>query len=651
MPAFVKALNNVDFPTFGKPTIPHFKLMTVPQRPAGKCMRCVLRAALTSLALLLCALPAAAAPATASRAVAITDMQAQVDAHELGTVWMDARGTATLEQVLQGAGTAFQPGRADQIHSLGEQGQLWMRWRLVRSRNVENGWVLVFPMPALDAVTLYQQNERGQWVAQTAGDTLAVSSWPEAGRYPHFRLELPSGQPREIYARIRHLTPANFPVQLLSQSAYDERIQVEYLGLGLTFGALLLLIIACVAQGLVYRDGVYAWYAAYALVTTLGVASYTGAAAHLLWPGFGALGDAPQAMLALLAGAAAILFVRNLIGIAGRHHLVDRLVGVLGLVGIGLAVLFPFLSKGPGLAVAGAYLAGATMTNVWIALAAWRRGDQVGGWVLAAYVPLTLAVLMAVMRMFGWLPVSFGSQYAIVVALAIEVPLLLVALNIRSRERHGAEIREVALSTQDALTGLLAAHLFHDRLRQVVARYRRDADNAAIVFIDLVNYPAIKAQFGSSVAEQSLLRSVIKLRRLLRDVDTVSRIGEARFGLILEGISSRIVVTDRAARLIAAGLMPLKGLKPEVTLQFHTAAVMLEERMGEPHELVDALDGLLASMSPRTRRPIRFLEPVTTQPAPLETDSALLGADSALPTEPATVSGSVISINRNASSK
>jgi len=262
-------------------------------------------------------------------------------------------------------------------------------------------------------------------------------------------------------------------------------------------------------------------------------------------------------------------------------------------------------------------------------------------------VPLTLAVLASVVRMFGWLPVSFVTQYAIVVAMAIEVPLLLVALSIRSRERHGAQIRELALSTQDALTGLLAAHLFHDRLRQVVARYRRHGGNAAVVFIDLVNYTQIKTQFGPPVAEQSLLRSVIKLRGLLRDVDTVSRIGEARFGLIIEGVTSRTAVTDRAARLIAAGLMPLKALKPEVTLQFHIAAVLLEERVDEAEELESALNDLLASMSPRTRRPIRFLDPQTTEPQPLGPDSVLEG-DSNLPTQ---TGGSVVPINRNASSQ
>jgi GGDEF domain-containing protein len=136
-----------------------------------------------------------------------------------------------------------------------------------------------------------------------------------------------------------------------------------------------------------------------------------------------------------------------------------------------------------------------------------------------------------------------------------------------------------------------------------------------------VNYPRIKNYYGTAVAEQSLLRCVIKLRRLLRDVDTVSRIGEARFGLILEGVTSRIAVTDRSARLIAAGLMPLQGLKPDVTLQFHIAAVLLEERISEAPELADALGELLATMSPRTRRPIRFLEPEVTLPASVEPDS------------------------------
>jgi diguanylate cyclase (GGDEF)-like protein len=603
-------------------------------------MRCLSGVALAgwrALALLLfscwLATAALAQPAGAHAAVMLDDRQQLLEARGLGRVWLDAQGTASLEHVLKAGPALLHAPRPDQIHSLGEHGALWLHFRVVRAPDQRHGWLLVFPMPVLDSVTVYQQDARGHWSGQSAGDTLAVATWAEPGRYPHFRIDLPRGQARDIYVRIRHLTPADFPIQLLTESAFEQRVQLEYLGLGLTFGALMLLIAACLAQSLVYRDGVYAWYALYALVTAIGVTSYTGVAAHLLWPGFGALGDSPQGCLALLAGAAALLFVRNLIGISARHRIADQLVFWAGLSGIVLAALFPLLPKAPGLALVAVYVAGATLANVWIAFAAWRRGDSVGAWVLVAYVPLTLAVGMALVRLFGWLPVSFGTQYAIVVAMALEVPLLLVALNIRSRERHGAQIRELALSSQDALTGLLAPHLFHDRLRQVVARHKRDQENAAIVFIDLVNYPRIKDYYGSAVAEQSLLRSVIKLRRLLRDVDTVSRIGEARFGVILEGVTSRIAVTDRAARLIAAGLMPLQGLKPDVTLQFHIAAVLLEERSAEPAELVEALDALLGGMSARTRRPIRFLEPETTERSPLGSDSSLLEQES-MPVSP-----------------
>jgi GGDEF domain-containing protein len=181
-----------------------------------------------------------------------------------------------------------------------------------------------------------------------------------------------------------------------------------------------------------------------------------------------------------------------------------------------------------------------------------------------------------------------------------------------------------------------------------VARYKRERENAAVVFIDLVNYPRIKEHYGAAVAEQSLLRSVIKLRRLVREVDTVSRVGEARFGLILEGVTSRFVVTDRAARLIAAGLTPLKGLKPDVTLHFHIGAVLLRERIMEASDIADALVELLGRMSPRTRRPIRFLEPEVTLPASLEADSSLLSPESQLPHDAGTPVPAAEPVTRNA---
>jgi two-component system, sensor histidine kinase LadS len=237
-----------------------------------------------------------------------------------------------------------------------------------------------------------------------------------------------------------------------------------------------------------------------------------------------------------------------------------------------------------------------------------------------------------VFRTLGWADIVVSSQYLVVASLTVEVPLLLVALFIRSRDRHSAQVREQALSSHDGLTGLLAPHLFTDRLRQVVTRFRRNGENAAVMYIELVNHARIREVFGPAVAEQSILRSVIKLHRLLRDVDTVSRVGEARFAVILEGASGRSSVTERATRLIAAGLMPLPGLKPDVTLQFHIAALLLSERPLEAEEAQNVLGQQLSRMSPRTRRPIRFIQPeqdLTSDPAH---DSVLFTPDGAAET-------------------
>jgi diguanylate cyclase (GGDEF)-like protein len=322
-----------------------------------------------------------------------------------------------------------------------------------------------------------------------------------------------------------------------------------------------------------------------------------------------------------------MLFVRNLVGLRRRFPVQDRLVLALGVIGFLLALAPPLLPKMVVLPAVSLYTAAATSTAVAVAFAAWRRGDIVGLWVCAAYAPMTLSILATALRIFGLASVSFGTQYAVVGALAIEVPLLLVALSIRSRDRHSGEVREQALTTHDALTGLLSAHLFQDRLRQVVARHKRDGESAAVMYIDLVNHRRIKDTFGSAVAEQSLLRSVIKLRRLVRDVDTVSRMGEARFGVILEGATARSSVTDRAARLIAAGLMPLPGLKPDITLQFHIAALLLNERSLEAEGVDVALEEQLARMSPRTRRPIRFIVPEVSQNSDTGHDSSLFAHD------------------------
>ena len=564
----------------------------------------------------------AGAQAQAQPAIALSDARDAIDASGLARAWLDEAGNATLEELV-GSPERFQRTRADMVFQLSRGRPLWLRFTLERSQGARRQWLLAYTHPLVDQVDLWQLDEHGRWHVQTAGDHVATQEWPERGRYPVFRLDLPAGQARDVYLRIRSAVPTSAPIRLLTNATHTQRLQIESLALGAAFGAMLLLVTACLAQSWAYRDRAYGWYGIYTAVATLCLTAYTGMAAHLLWPRSPAWADAAPGALVLLSAGASVLFVRRITGIAARSTALDRAGWFTGWAGLPLALAYVALARELAIQGLSAYLAAAMALNMAVAWLSWRRGDAVGLWVFLSCLPLTLSVVATVLRLVGLLPFSFVTQYATVVAIVLEVPLLLVALSIRSRDRHGTQIREQALSSHDALTGLLAPHLFHDRLQQAVARFKRDEVDAAIVFIDLVNHADIKAAHGSAVAEQSLLRSVIKLRRVVRDVDSVGRIGEARFGLILEGATSRAAVSERAARLITAGLTPLQGPNPDVMLQFHVAGLLLRERLVEADDLPRVLGDLLASMPSRTRRPIRFLASDETQPAFENPDSDL----------------------------
>lgn len=565
-----------------------------------------------------------AGPAQAQPVLALNDANPVTDAQAGAHTWIDTEGQAGIEQAVAGkGGPAFTPAAADTIYSLGPRAALWLHYRVAKSSGSREDWLLAFPLPLLDLATVYQRTAAGAWTSQTAGDTVAVSSWPEPGRYGQFELKLPDNGVHDVYVRIQHQTEVSIPVRISTRNYQAQRLQLEYLAIGVVFGALVLLIIACAVQSWVYRDRAYGWYSVYAVIMALVVAAWTGVAGHFLWGNFSTWNNMAQGFLAILGGGSALLVVHHLCGTGSRHKWFERLALRTGMAGVPLALVYLFMERGLGVDLLGAYLVAVVALGTSRAYMTWRRQDVVGFWVLAAFTPLGLVTLLTVTSILGLFSVPWLYHYGLMAALTIEVPLLLVALNTRSHERHAVEAREQAMSSQDALTGLLAAHLFHDRFKQVVSRAQRHKEPAAVVYIELVNYRYIKKTWGTAVAEQSLLRSVIKLRRLLRDVNTVGRIDEARFGLILEGVSSRAPVTDLAARLIAAGLMPLKGLKPEVVLQFHVAGVLLNERLGSHEEISTALADLLHSMAARTRRPIRFLEPESTHPMPLDTESTL----------------------------
>lgn len=532
-------------------------------------------------------------------------------------VWNDEQSNAHIDFVSKLAPTKFRSVDASAFFATGQHNAIWVHLRLQRSDLAPSKWVLNIPVPLLDQVTLYSHNALGAWTAQSAGDTIAVGQWSRSGLFPQFDLNLPDLAVQDMYLRVRNFKSINVPIRLAPMVYRAQQRENEYMGLGLMIGAMLALLVLSIFQFLSFRNAIDGWYSLYIIVMTLTVGTITGLSPAYLWPESAHWTDLSYGVMPAIAIGLTLLFVRQLALLSTRYVYFDRLLLIFGWGSIASTALFLLLDRVTSDNVNYFFFAFAPVLGISASVLAWRRKNPVGVWLILAYAPQFLGLTVLVLQRYGLLQPFWEIRYLLSAAIASSVPLMLQALNLQSHELKSIVGRVRSLSTQDALTGLLTAPQFDVQLRDAIHRSLEKKEHAAVVMVDIVNYEHLRQIFDEATAEKCLLRAAIKLYRVIRDIDSAGRIGAARFGLVIEGANSRRDLTERMVKLIGSGLIPLAGFKPDVTLQFHVAAVILSERLCKPDTLLDELGELQASMSSRTKRPIRFLEQPDTSPMPL----------------------------------
>jgi diguanylate cyclase len=139
---------------------------------------------------------------------------------------------------------------------------------------------------------------------------------------------------------------------------------------------------------------------------------------------------------------------------------------------------------------------------------------------------------------------------ALVLALALVGVFILRLAQVYRRLRRQAEASEYD-ARHDELTGLPNRTLFASRLEQRVASAERESALFSILMIDLDHFKEINDTLGHGTGD-SLLRAVgPRLRRELRPLDTLARIGGDEFAVLLPSAGSDDA-GEIAARTLAA---------------------------------------------------------------------------------------------------
>jgi len=100
-------------------------------------------------------------------------------------------------------------------------------------------------------------------------------------------------------------------------------------------------------------------------------------------------------------------------------------------------------------------------------------------------------------------------------------------------ERKQAEEKLKFLSLYDPLTKLPNRVLFYDRMRQEIAYAKREQKKFALIFLDLDNFKKVNDKFGHDIGDQLLQEVAKKFNELLREADTICRLGGDEFIILL----------------------------------------------------------------------------------------------------------------------
>lgn len=142
-----------------------------------------------------------------------------------------------------------------------------------------------------------------------------------------------------------------------------------------------------------------------------------------------------------------------------------------------------------------------------------------------------------------------------------------------------AQERLRVLAHHDRLTGLPNRAVFTERVSYALACAKRDENRRfAVLFGDFDGFKNVNDSLGHAIGDAMLIRAGERFRSMLRDVDTVARMGGDEFALILDNVQRPEDAFETAERLIDSFREPYNLKGHEVISTLSLGLVMSESK-------------------------------------------------------------------------
>lgn len=180
------------------------------------------------------------------------------------------------------------------------------------------------------------------------------------------------------------------------------------------------------------------------------------------------------------------------------------------------------------------------------------------------------------------------------------------------------------LAFHDALTGLPNRRLLNDRMGQAMALSQRNTFFGAVMFLDLDNFKPLNDLHGHEVGDVLLAEVAKRLRRCVRDVDTIARFGGDEFVVLLstlaiderESTERAATVAEKIRNALAEpySLTIEQGTEPPLHVEHRCTAsigvTLFQGHDASPSDVVKWADAAMYDAKDAGRNMVRFYKPI-----------------------------------------
>jgi diguanylate cyclase (GGDEF)-like protein len=164
----------------------------------------------------------------------------------------------------------------------------------------------------------------------------------------------------------------------------------------------------------------------------------------------------------------------------------------------------------------------------------------------------------------------------------------------------------------DALTDLPNRFLFRDRLNQAIAHARREDHRVGVLFLDLDGFKHINDTLGHQQGDNVLMATTRRIRRLLRETDTLARMGGDEFTLILPGMKSVADATRMAERCLESLRRPIPMDGHELYVTGSIGIALFPDDARDAEQLQRNADAAMYRAKARGKNCFEFFTPALT---------------------------------------